>query len=122
MVVQTNGRDYVNSKRGINWLSQVYLNHGKIFFLRRKRKNQTQIFETVMLGREEDCEEFITIITVFDRNSKMFTTNMSHPRPINLEKWGHMGLTLPEKALSRIWKLEEDSFVFNLKVSIEKVF
>ena len=127
MVTQTIGRDQVNSERGIYWLSQVFLNHGKIFVFRRKRKNQTQFFDTLMLGSEKDCEEFITSITVFDRNSKMFTKNISHPRPISLEKWGHMGLTLPEQALSRIWKLHRRRFIrfwsecFNWKCLIKSL-
>ena len=95
---------YKGSGETLFWPSTTISAHGKIFFLRRKRENQNQIYETVMLGSAKECSGFLVTTKILDKDSKTFTANTSQPRPISQESWGHMGLILPEKALSSIWR------------------
>ena len=92
------------------WGSTTVLAHGKIFIVRKKRENQTQVYETVMLASAEECRRFLVRTKILDKESKIFTANTSRPRPISQETWGHMGLILPEKALSSIWRPDGDQF------------
>ena len=102
------------------WMSLPISAHGKFFFVRRKRESRNQIYETVMLGSAKDCEGFLVTTKILDKDSKTFTANTSHPRPINQEPWGHMGLMLPEKALSSIWRPEtgHQFIAFDVQISI----
>ena len=93
--------------------------HGKTFFLRKKRENHNQIFETVMLGSAEECKGFFVTTKILDGDSKTFTANTSQPRPISQDAWGHMGLMLPERALSNIWRPDGDQFLaFDVQICI----
>ena len=79
------------------------------------------MFETIMLGTEEECKNFLSSVTVLDQDSKTFTTNTCHPRPISMEKWGDMGLTLSEKVLARIWTSNDERYEYVYELSIKKV-
>ena len=93
------------------WGSTTVLAYSKTFIVRKKRENQTQVYETVMLGSAEECRRFLVRTKILDKNSKIFTANTSRPRPISQETWGHMGLILPEKALSSIWRPDGEQFL-----------
>ena len=50
------------------------------------------------------------------------TGAVSDDQMISLEeKWGDMGLVVSKKALSSIWRWDGEDFVFDMKVSVEKV-
>ena len=64
---------YKDGGQTLFWVSHTISAHGKIFFLRKKRENQNQIFETVMLGDAEECSGFLVTIKILDKESKTFT-------------------------------------------------
>ena len=68
--------------------------------------------------REPKCPSCMVNL---DNDGKVFTRKDSRPRPISLEEWGDMGLVVTEKALSSIWVEDGEDFVFDIKVSVEKV-
>ena len=105
------------------WKTKTISAHGRKFFIRTKRENKNYFFETVMLGSEDECKDFLAYGSILDKDDKVFTMNASHPRPISLEKWGSMGLMIPEDILSKIWtfKPEENNFVFTMRCYVEKV-
>ena len=108
-----------DSGETIFWDSAKISAHGKIFFLRRKRENKNQIYETVMLGSAKECSGFLVTTKILDKDSKTFTANTSQPRPISQESWGHMGLILPEKALANIWRPDGDQYIaFDFQICI----
>ena len=75
-----------------------------------------------MLGSDEESMDFLSSITILDKDSKTFATYTSHPRPISMEKWGDMGLNLSEKSLARIWTSTEDErYAYKIELSIKKV-
>ena len=104
----------------LTWPTEALLAHGKLFFMKAKRENQTLMFETIMLGSEEECKDYISSITILDKDSKAFATYTCHPRPISLEAWGDMGLMLPEKALARIWTPKDEGYAYKIELSIDK--
>ena len=110
-----------SSKTILTWPTRPLMAHGKLFFMKTKRENKIYTFETIMLGTEEDCKEYLSCITILDKDSKTFTTNTCAPRPISLEKWWDMGLMLSQKALAKIWTPEEEGYGFKIKLSINKV-
>ena len=76
-----------------------------------------------MLGSEAECKEFLACVTILDGEGQVFTRKEWRPRPISLEEWGLMGLVVPEKALSSIWRAdEEQNFVYDLEMSVKKAY
>ena len=106
----------------IGWTTDVIKSGGKTFFSRCKRQNFSHFFEVLMLGSEAECKEFLACVTILDGEGQVFTRKEWRPRPISLEEWGLMGLVVPEKALSSIWRAdEEQNFVYDLEMSVKKV-
>ena len=105
----------------LRWPTNVHRAHGKEFFIKTKRENRIHIFETIMLGTEEECKNYISSITILDKDFKSFTTFTCRPRPISMEKWGDMGLMLSEKALARNWTAKNERYEYQIRVSILKV-
>ena len=119
-VLPRNKKD-TNDKK--TWPTKPLMAHGRLFFLKKKRENRIHTFETIMLGTEEECKDYLSTITIFDKDSKIFTKIFCHPRPISLENWWDMGLMMSEKALAKIWTLGEDGYGYGyeIKLSIDKV-
>lgn len=110
----------------VTWRTRILSALGATFFLRTKRENHYHSVEVVMLGSEEECKGFLASVTVLDKDGKVFTKNTSRPRPISLEKWGTMGLVLPEDTLSSIWTPElstpgTPNFAYKMVFYVERV-
>ena len=108
------------------WPTKIMSAHGRKFFLRTKRENHYHSSEIVMLGSADKCKGFLASATVLDKDLKVFAKNIFRPRPISLEKWGKMGLVLPEDILSSIWTPdlstpESPTFAYKIVFSVEKV-
>ena len=102
-------RRYMEFDDTLFWHTDSLLAHGNLFFMKEKRENKIYWFETIMLGTEEECKDYLSSTTVLDEDFQTFATYTCHPRPISLEKWGDMGLTLSENALARIWMHLQES-------------
>ena len=110
---------YKDSEETLLWGSHTFMVHGKTFFMRKKREKHILHCETVMLGGAEECKGFFVDTKILDKDSKTVTANTSHPRPIGQEAWGHMGLLLPEKGLSGIWRTDRDEHLaFGIQICI----
>ena len=107
----------------VTWPTKTISAHGRKFFIRTKRENKNYFVETIMLGSEDECKDFLAYGSILDKDDKVFTMNASHPRPISLEKWGSMGLMIPEDILSKIWTFqpETNNFRFTMRCYVEKV-
>ena len=106
------------------WETLVISSCSKYFFVRSKRENNSHFFEVVMLGSEAECKGFLARMTILDEEGKVFTRKDCRPRPISLVEWGRMGLVVPEKDLSSIWRTDEEDegdFVYDVKISVKKV-
>ena len=105
------------------WPTQVVLAHKRMFFVKARREKGTYYFEAIMLGSEAECMGYLASITVQKpgKDPKVLTKSTSHPRHISLDSQGDMELILPEKALSKIWIVKEDKFVYDVKLYIEKL-
>ena len=99
------------------------LAHGKKFFLKINNPENFYFLEIVMMGTEAECEGFVASITVLDKDMKDFASMSSHPRPLDEQAWGMMGLTLPNKDMSKItpaWGIIAPRSSFRIKVAISK--
>ena len=119
--VQALNKDIIERKEEIAWRTKMITASGKSFFLRSERESFSHYFDVTMLGSEEECSEFLASTTILDKNGKVFTTNICRPTPISLDEWGDMGLVVSEKVLSRIWRTEDQTFAYDVKVSVAKV-
>ena len=92
--------------------------------MRHKKENSNHYLETLMLGSEEESIFYQVSLTIQkpgpDTSSKHFAKQVSYPRHIDLQSWGMMGLTLPEKALSKIAIREYENSIISITVSVEK--
>ena len=118
------GHDWVEFKRtsGFFRTSRI-LAHGKMFFLKINHPGTFYFLEIVMMGTEAECEGFVASITVLDKDMKDFASMSSHPRPLDEQAWGMMGLTLPNKDMSKItpaWGIIAPRSSFRIKVAISK--
>ena len=92
--------------------------HRKRFFLKINHTGDLYFAEIVMMGTEVDCEDFIANITVLDKNMKDFASMSSHPRPLDKQAWGTMGLTLSKKDFLKIKLPESRGLVGDLMIKI----
>ena len=107
------------------WKTKAISAHDRTFFVKHKKENSNHYFETLMLGSEEESMGYQVSLTIQqpgqNKSSKHLARHVFYPRPIDLQSWGVMGLTLPEKALSKIAIREYEIYQFSLAVSVEKL-
>ena len=79
----------------------------------------------MILGSEDECSSYLTSVAIRkpgqDQGSKIFAKLVSQPRPIDLQNWGDVELSLSGKAMSEILVLEGEVLHFNLHFSVEKI-
>ena len=121
--ISQDARDSVQSK--FFWNSKRIVAYDRIFFLKHKKENSNHYFEALMLGSEEESMGYQASITIQkpgqNTSSKHFARNVSNPRHIDLESWGVMGLTLPQKALSKFIIPKQGNLQYSLTLSVEKL-
>ena len=96
-----------------SWKTMIIPGHDKTFYLKHKRENSEHIFETMIL------RSVVIRKPGQDQNNKVFTKLVSQPRPIDLQNWGDVELSLSGKALSDIPVLKGEVLHFNLHFSVE---
>ena len=121
--ISQDARDSVQSK--FFWNTKRIVAHDRTFFLKHKKENSNHYFEALMLGSEEESMGYQASITIQkpgqSTSSKYFARNVSNPRHIDLQSWGVMGLTLPQKALSKFIIPKEGNLQYSLTLSVEKL-
>ena len=107
------------------WKTKAISAHDRLFFVKHRKENSIHYYEALMLGSEEECMGYQASITIQkpgqNTYSKHFARNVSNPRPIDLQSWGVMGLTLPQKALSGFLIPNKRNFQCSITLSIEKL-
>ena len=77
-----------------------------------------------MLGSEEECSSYLASITIWKpgngQGKKIFAKLASQPRPIGLQSWVDVELSLSGKALSKILVPVAEKMAFEFNFSIEK--
>ena len=85
------------------------------FFYLGHKKEQSYILETIMFGSEKECSKYLARITI-RKVDQIFTKLATQPKPIDLQSWGEVELTLSGKTLSKILKENLDfEFTFSIK-------
>ena len=103
------------------WKTEQIMAFGKSFFARYKIENRSHFSEVIMLGSEAECRGFLVSMTILDEEERVFTTKICRPRPISLERWGHMELVVPEKALASICWADGKDFIYRSMISVKKL-
>ena len=110
--------------------TKIVVAHDKIFYLRHKLvENASHVFETVMLGSEEECSNYLASLTFRKpgQGNKVFTKLASQPRPIDLQQdFGDAEVVLPGKVASKLMateeKVEEEGWsVLEFTITIEQI-
>ena len=98
------------------WPTCIVAAHDKMFYLRHKKEKSYHVFETIILGSEEECSKYLASITI-QKADQIFTKLAFQPRPIDLQSWGDVEMGLSGKTLSKMLK---DNLTFEFTLSIEK--
>ena len=110
--------------RDLNWPTFIIAAHDNTFYLRHKKEKGNHMFETIMLGSEEECSSYLASITIWKpgngQGKKIFAKLASQPRPIGLQSWVDVELSLSGKALSKILVPVAEKMAFEFNFSIEK--
>ena len=122
--------EFTNLFTGVFTTSRI-LSHGKMFFLKINKSSDSIFLETVMTGTEAECEKYVARITVPSKDLKSFASMSSHPRPLDEQAWGTMGLTLSKKDMMKIMlshpitgafpTQNSDIYSFRMKLTICKI-
>ena len=91
----------------------------EVFFLRPRKEADNFIFEVVMKGNQEKCNKFTATIAILDSDLKPSFTGTFNPRPLGTSNDEDSCLSVRQKSLSNIWRLEGDQNRFVVQVVIK---
>jgi len=103
--------------------AEFYNNFGEVFCLRMNKTNNLYSMEVVMLGKEEECEQFTMEVAVMnpDTNTAAILARFK-PRPIlATNDTGHFCLTFKQESLARVWKYDKERRSYKFKIVIKVV-
>ena len=106
----------------VSWKSQMFkANGGQVFFLRRSKTNNLYSMEVVMLGSEEECEQFTMEVAVMNPITKKVAIQACfQPRPIlATNETEHTCLTFKQGSLAKVWWHNQEDKVFQFNVSVK---
>ena len=105
----------------VSWKSQMFkAAGGQVFFLRRSKTNNLYSMEVVMLGKEEECEQFTMEVAVMNPVTKKVAIQASfQPRPIlATNETEATCLTFKQGSLAKVWRHNKKDQVFQFLVSV----
>jgi len=92
--------------KSVSWKTDILqLEPGGVFFVRRGRKGDVFMIEVVMMGSKEGCKEFMVEASILDTVSgKSMFKSTFQPRPMANQNEAVFCLSVPERAVSEVWK------------------
>merc|ERR1719319_91957 len=112
----------VQSLAPMSWKSvMLKADTGAVFFLRTKRSNKVFTLEVVMLGTQEECENYTVVVSIKNPDTKK-TVFQAHftPRPIiNTNVTSNFCLTFEQESLYNVWRLNKENMNREFLVSAE---
>ena len=80
---------------------------GSVFFVRFGRKRDTYMLDVVMKGSKEDCKDVEVEASILDSTTRksMFKATFQ-PRPLSNQNEAAYCLSVPERCVSQVWKLD----------------
>ena len=104
--IQSNNR----GKTDLYGCSTFSINYNMmLFFFKIRKFNHIYSLEIVMLGSQEECEQYSVEISILDSKANPVILSRFPPRPLSLEQLGSDCLTVTEKALARVWTCSQDN-------------
>ena len=100
--------------------AEFYNNFGEVFCLRMNKTNNLYSMEVVMLGKEEECEQFTMEVAVMNPVTKKVAIQASfQPRPIlATNETEATCLTFKQGSLAKVWRHNKKDQVFQFLVSV----
>ena len=83
-----------------------------------KKSDNLFSLEIVMVGSQEECEDYTAEISFMDPKSKPVLSFSFPPRPISMEDWGDTCLTVTEKSLASIWRYSHEEKASYIEVAV----
>ena len=110
----------------LRWSTKVVqLNFGpseEFFFVRFAKKDGFYVFDVVMKGSQEDCENFAVEASMVDGESgKGVFKAFFKPRPMTDKNETIYCLFVPEKGVSKAWKYDAVEGVYNINYDMKIV-
>jgi len=94
--------------KSVNWGTEtLQLEQGYVFFVRFNREADIFMMDVVMKGSMEDCKEFMVEAAILDcvSGKSMFKATFQ-PRPMANQNEAVYCLSVPERGVSLVWKLD----------------
>ena len=104
--------------------SARFVSHSKHFYFRLTSSSSHLTLEVVMMGRKEECDQFVAEISVVNPETRRRVLTSCHsPRPISSTNTPALCLTIAQTSLPKIWRLSksERSYEFGVSVQIRAV-
>jgi len=94
---------------------------GAVFFLRTKRSNKVFTLEVVMLGTQEECENYTVAVSIKKPDTKktVFQAHFTPRSIINTNVTSNFCLTFDQESLSHVWRLNKENMNMVFLVSAE---
>ena len=73
-----------------------------------------------MIGLDDECKKYSAEISVLDHETKapVFKTTYQ-PRHISTQEWGDFCMMVPQGALAKAWKYEEDDKDYSFRITFK---
>ena len=112
----------VENQESVKWGTQVVKQEGQIFFGRLMREGNMFTLDVAMKASEEDCEAYLVEASMMDvQTGKLMFKSIFPPRPLVKENNPGFCLVVPQKAMAKVWKLNENeekySFIHHIKIN-----
>ena len=111
----------LETKRNVNWTTEMFEVEDELFFLRTATFNQNEnlIAEMVMHADQAKCNKYNVTISILDQRKRTVYLARFHPRPIGPSNDVDDCLSVKLKGLIKICEDKGKEFQFTLKVAIE---
>ena len=115
-------KNSVDNQGSIKFRTQVVKHERQIFFGRLMKEGSVFTLDVAMKANEENCENYLVEASMMNvHTGKLMFKSTFSPRPLVKENNPGFCLVVPQKAMAKVWKLNENvetySFVHHIKVN-----
>jgi hypothetical protein len=104
-----------------SWITRIIEFDSRVFFFRMAKLSGCYQLELVLAGSELECESYLAELAVLDCSGRPAVRTASPPRALSTERWGDLRLTVPERALARVWRPDPLRATFGFRVQVRIV-
>ena len=101
--------DKVGKQEKLSWRTKILRSEEeRFFFVKSTRTEGVYKVDVVMMGSQEDCEDYMVEASILNVDTEMpvFLSSF-HPRPPTDQNESIFCLSVPERGLSKAWKYDK---------------